>query len=209
MHKPLTVAMPVGLADIIAAHKAIFGETVMMADDAKAEETPKKGEGAKPDKSDDQLGESGMKALHAEREARKALEREVAELKEAKASWDKVSEVFGKDGAKPDTLTDLATQVAEMKRRIEAEDERKARDALARSVAKASDLSDIDDIALIANQPDEAAMKVLAERLAKAKSPGTPKPDRSAGRGGGDGSKVATVQAGRDLYRDMHPDTHK
>lgn len=204
MSKPI---MPAELKQIIAAHQALFGKTVMMAEEAQ-DATSKEGE-----KPSDDGGRGGKDAILAdlakERDARQALEIRLQDLEPIAAQFAELSKVFTKDGEKPDVVGNLAAQVAEMKQRIEAEDERKARETLARTVAKASELSDIEDIVLIANQPDEAAMKALADRLAKAKLPGTPKPDRSAGRGGGDSGKVASVQAGRDLYRDMHPTTNQ
>lgn len=184
--------MPVELADIIDTHRRLFGGMVMMADepDDKPDE-PKPAEDADP--KPEPLGEGGKKALQAERDARKTLEAKVKELEGAKGVLDKLAEVFAKDGEKPDPNADLAAQVAELLKRDEDAKAEKARDALARQVAKASEITDVDDIELLAKQPDEDAMKALAARLKGVPAAKTPKPDPSQGRGGSKTDRPTSV----------------
>ena len=83
------------------------------------------------------------------------------------------------------------------------------RDALAAKIATDAGVTDARDVALIQAQPDEAAMKALATRLAgdpadaDRKRRGVPKPDLSAGRsGGGRPSSVAQVMEERRAARE-------
>lgn len=186
--------MPVDLADIIDTHEQLFGGLVMMAEEpaeTPPAETPPEG---KPEgKPEEKLQEGGIKALQAERDARKALEAKVKELEGAKGVLDKLAEVFAKDGQKPDPNADLAAQVAELLKRDEDAKAEKARDALAKSVAKAHDITDVDDIDLLARQTDEEAMKALAARLKGVPASRGPKPDPSQGRGGGTKGRPMSV----------------
>ena len=184
---------PVELAYIIDTHRRLFGGLVMMAEEpaeTPPAETPPEG---KPEgKPEDKLQEGGIKALQAERDARKQLQKEVDALKGAQQTLDKLAEAFAKDGT-PDPGADLAAQVAELtewRRGREAED---ARDALAKSVAKAHDITDVTDIDLLARQTDEDAMKALAARLKGVPAAKTPKPDPSQGRGGSKTGRPTSV----------------
>lgn len=178
--------VPVGLAEIIETHRALFGDTVMMAEDKPVETPPEKPTEqpkTQAEKPEEKLQEAGIKALQAERDARKALESEVKDLKAAKGVLDKLAEVFAKDGQQPDPAADLTAQVAELLKDRDDTKAEKARDALAKSVAKAHDITDVDDIDLLARQADEAAMNALAARL-KGAVKAAPKADPSAGQSG-------------------------
>ena len=196
--------MPVDLADIIDTHRRLFGGLVMMADEPAEKTEDKPAEKTEGDKPEEKLQEGGLKALQAERDARKALEAKVKELEGAKGVLDKLAEVFAKDGQKPDPNADLAAQVAELLKRDEDAKAEKARDALARQVAKANDIIDVTDIELLAKQADEDAMKALAARLKGVPAARGPKPDPSQGKGGSGSANGGSVTAGRDLYHERH-----
>ena len=123
-------------------------------------------------KADDQpLGDGGKKALDAEREARKDLERQLGQIK------DGLAQVFGKQDGKAstdDVIASLSSQVEDMKR-----------DALVYRLAATHQITEQDDIDLLRSAKDEDAMTRLAARLAakaeESGKPGTPKPDLSQG----------------------------
>lgn len=135
---------------------------------------------------DKPLGENGEKALKAEREARKAAEARLAEFeaKEKEAAKANLSEV----------------------ERAQAE----AKDALEASVKAASELStyklaaklgitDEADMEILLAIPDEATRERTAERIAKAGTASTPKPDLSQGAKGSD-KKASTGQQFEDFF---------
>lgn len=146
---------------------------------------------------DKPLGENGEKALKAERDARKALEGELADLKKNLAA------AFG---AKPDgdgkaggaDLTDIQQQIADMKH-----------ENAVLALANEHSITNKDDLKILRATRDADALQTLAARLAPAaeddasdKKPGTPRPDRSQGRGSAD--TKASVAAGRELYAAKH-----
>lgn len=161
--------------------------------------------GAHPPQADSFKSEESKQAVLAdlakERDARQALEAEVKDLKSAKTVLDKLSEVFSKDGAKPQP-TEIPDWAREIMARNEAHDKADRQVALAKAVAKESEIKDAEDIDLLALQPDEASMRVLAARLKNA-GPASPRNDPSAGRSGE--KAEGTVQSGRDLYAERHP----
>lgn len=126
-----------------------------------------------PKAGDQPLGEPGIKALEAEREARKGLEQQLAQMREGLAS------VFG---VKPDgkataeeLVSTLSKQVGDLQH-----------SALVDRLARQNGITDDDDIDLLRSAKDEDAMTRLATRLAaKAEpdetKPGTPKPDLTQG----------------------------
>lgn len=148
---------------------------------------------------DKPLGENGEKALKAERDARKALEGELSDLKKGLAA----ALGLGGDDDKPDdgdTLAQIQQQIADIKRE---------KDVLA--LANKHRITDEGDLALLAATSDQEARKKLAERLAPAEEERDaksrrPKPDRSQGGGGSDsgqsgGKSVAQVIADRRAAR--------
>ena len=170
--------MPAELAEIIATHKAIFGATIMLADDGgepKGDEP--KGDEPDGDEGGDQgekLGEAGLKALQEERDAlQKALN----------------------PGKEPDPTADLTEQVAALAKKLEDREAEDARDALAKSVAAGAGITDVNDVALIKAQGGEEAMRALAARLKGtpvAAGGRIPRPDPSQGMRGGSGGGRAT-----------------
>lgn len=196
------------LADTLARNAARFGGWSMEldddgdkggddkpADDKKPEDKPS---GKPEDKGGDKpLGENGEKALKAEREERKKLEAELADLKKGLAAIAGVKDDDkNNDG---DTLAQIQQQIVEMQRE---------KDILA--LANKHRITDEDDLALLAATSDEEARKKLAERLAPAEEERDaksrrPKPDRSQAGGGSDGTSggksVAQVMADRRAAR--------
>lgn len=177
---------PADLAEIIQTHRELFGGYVMQDDgeqsEASAEPADKADEPA--DKADEPLGEKGLKALQAEREARKQLEAEIAKLKGSAGVLDDLRKVLTPQGAEPDPQVDLAAQVAEMRKQLDAAAAKEAHSKLAVEVATAAGVTNASDVALIAAQTDKGAMEALALRLKGATPAGTPKADPSAGKSG-------------------------
>lgn len=177
---------PADLAEIIQTHRELFGGYVMQDDgeqsEASAEPADKADEPA--DKADEPLGEKGLKALQAEREARKQLEAEIAKLKGSAGVLDDLRKALTPQGAEPDPQVDLAAQVAEMRKQLDAAAAKEAHSKLAVEVATAAGVTNASDVALIAAQTDKGAMEALALRLKGATPAGTPKADPSAGKSG-------------------------
>lgn len=177
---------PADLAEIIQTHRELFGGYVMQADgeqpEASAEPADKADEPA--DKADEPLGEKGLKALQAEREARKQLEAEIAKLKGSTGVLDDLRKALTPQGAEPDPQADLAAQVAEMRKQLDAAAAKEAHSKLAVEVATAAGVANASDVALIAAQTDKGAMEALALRLKGATPAGIPKADPSAGKSG-------------------------
>lgn len=149
---------------------------------------------------DEQLGESGLRALHAERDARKALEQELAGIKAALASIGGTPQEGAKQASVQDTVKALQDQIQGM---------RHENDAM--RVVAAHKITNEDDVKLVLAQSTPDAMSALAARLAPAdgdspQAKRTPKPDPSVGRGGSEDERATgTVAAGRDLWLERHP----
>jgi len=173
---------------------------------AAAKTDPPKADAAKATATTDDdkpLGPAGEKALHAERDARKELERTVAQMQQAQK--DQTAALAAALGIKPDakdegaqTLTTLQAQVEQMRL-----------DTTVFRLAAQHGIVDADDVALLRSAKDEDAMGKLAARLAaKAEVDSdskkvTPKADKS--QGGGQGDATSSVAAGRSLYAERHP----
>lgn len=176
---------PADLAEIIQTHRELFGGYVMQGDGEQSEAPAEPPAPAEPaDKADEPLGEKGLKALQAEREARKQLEAEVAKLKGSTGVLDDLRKVLTPQGAEPDPQVDLAAQVAEMRKQLDAAAAKEVHSKLAVEVATAAGVTNASDVALIAAQTDKGAMEALALRLKGAMPAGIPKADPSAGKSG-------------------------
>ena len=200
--------IPTELAEIIAIHKSLFGGWTMTA--TPPEPDPKQPDGTKPDDDggkddgDKPLGPNGEKALAAERDARKKSDQKVAALE---AQFAKLAEAFG---VKPDeSKPDGADKVDALAKAVDTILHNSAVDRVARDHG----ITDADDLALLREQANEQAMERLATRLkpatgedGKTKTSAAPRPDRSAGKGGGDsgGAKqsVSQVMAERRKARE-------
>ena len=132
-----------------------------------------------PNAGDQPLGDGGKKALEAEREARKSLEQQLAQMREGLAS------VFG---VKPDGKATAEELVSTLSQQVES----LQRSALVDRLARQNGITDDNDIDLLRSAKDEDAMTRLATRLAAQAAadaaPGTPKPDLTQG---GTGSSPA------------------
>lgn len=117
---------------------------------------------------DEPLGEPGKKALDAEREARKALEGQMSQMREAFAA------ALGTKADKKTSVEDMVAQLQEQFTTLQ-------RSNLVSTIARENSITDADDIATIAEASTEEGMRRIATRLAAANEPGTPKPDRSQG----------------------------
>lgn len=117
---------------------------------------------------DEPLGEPGKKALEVEREARKALEGQVSQMRDAFAA------ALGTKADKKTSVEDMVTQLQEQFTTLQ-------RSNLVSTIARENSITDADDIATIAEASTEDGMRRIATRLAAANEPGTPKPDRSQG----------------------------
>ena len=146
--------------------------------------TPPGGPGTDDFKSEESK-RSVLADLAAEREARKELQRKIADMEGSVGVLSALRQVLAPDG-KPDPQADLAAQVAELRRERDESKAKEARMTLAGTVAAESGVTDITDVALIAAQAGEDAMRALAARLKGATPAGasTPKPDPSAGHSG-------------------------
>jgi len=158
---------------------------------------------------DKPLGPSGEKALHAERDARKELEKTVTAMQQAQK--DQTAALAAALGIKPDAKDEGAQTLAT----LQAQVEQMRLDSTVFRLAATHKISDADDIELLKSAKDEDAMSKLAVRLAAkaddegddkgGKKPATgPKPDRSQG-GGAASDKGTSVAAGRDLWSERHP----
>lgn len=175
---------PADLAEIIQTHRELFGGYVMHGEQPEASAEPADKADEPADKADEPLGEKGLKALQSEREARKQLEAEIAKLKGSAGVLDDLRKALTPQGAEPDPQVDLAAQVAEMRKQLDAAAAKEAHSKLAVEVATAAGVTNASDVALIAAQTDKGAMEALALRLKGAMPAGIPKADPSAGKSG-------------------------
>lgn len=213
---------PETIQALIDSHRDAFGGSMMMAD---GDDDKKVADGAKPDEpadgdkdkdgktGDEMLGAGGMKALQAERDARKKLETELQEFKTSQKNSQadqtkKLAEALGikTEDAKPeDMVAELQKQIQDMKH-----------DNLVYRIVTdpKHQITDKDDLELIAAAADEATMRKLAARFAKKKDDPEsektstrrfPRQDPNQGRGGsneGRPTSVAQVMADRAAARD-------
>lgn len=164
----LNPAMPPELAATIARHLEMFEGYSMMADADQAPEAPTE-TGDQPEargqsKPAEQLGEPGLKALHEERDARKALERQFTQLREALsgALGDKADPKSGVD----EQINALTDELAKLTNQTQID-----------KLARVHGITDDKDLELLSQTAPEAR-EALAVRLAPAKEADQPKPER-------------------------------
>ena len=150
--------------------------------------------------NDETLGEGGKKALLAERNARKALEGEMADLKKNLAAAFGIKDEGDKDGDVLATVQIVQTQLADLQHENKV-----------LALANQHKITDNDDLDLLRGTRDADALAKLAERLAPGdsaddgkqvkgpKKTGTPKPDGSQGGGDAPDAK-SSVAAGREMF---------
>lgn len=195
--------IPTDLAQIIALHKEMFGGWTMTAsnpepDPSGGDPEPDADKGKKAE--DKPLGPNGEKALAAERDARKESDRKLAQME---SKFTALAEALG---VTPDTKTDGDDKLDALVREVAG----LRHTALAERVAREHSITDTNDLALLREQPSEAAMTRLAARLKPATGDKpdqkNPKPDPSIGKGSGDTggakpSSIAEVMAERRKAR--------
>lgn len=127
------------------------------------------------------LGESGIKALQSEREARKQLEAELGQFRQGLAA------LAGGDAKSSDPLAALTARFDQMQTQL-AESSRALQVA---EVARENGISDPDDLRLLKSATDDATLSLLVSRLKAHTAPNTqpppgPRPDLTQGGGGGE-----------------------
>ena len=164
-----------------------------MSDEVKIEQTEQaKGPEQQSQRdADEKLGEGGIKALQAERDARAAAE---ARAKAAEAEAEKLRRATESEAERVQRERDEAVTAAAAKDAMISRYEAAEAAGLPLSWAKR----------LVGSTAEEllADAKSVAADLAEKAKPGTPKPDPSQGSGGAKAG--GSVAAGRDLYADMH-----
>ena len=169
--------------DLLAFHAAHFGGARMSNDDPQGDPapttTPPSTDPAPQGGDDKPLGPGGEKALHAEREQRKALEKTVADMKTAhEAQMEALAKAFG---LKADDVSDtdaLAGKVTGLSEQLE----KLTRANLVLSVVNDHPGLSEEDKKVVESIPDEATMRTIAARLAAASKPtGKPKADPPSG----------------------------
>lgn len=193
----IDITAPGGLTALMAFHRLTFGDAVMEvnADDAaKAEAdaaTAKAADKAAADAADEKLGEGGVKALKAEREARAAAEKELAEFRAERQK------------AEDAKLSDI--QKAQKERDDEIAESAKLKVSLARLTALAEHPvpkeyqhlvtgTDADSFLASAKSVSELAV------LAAGKGGGSGVVHKSGSRSGEGTPSGGSLTAGRDLY---------
>lgn len=171
------------------------------AGDPPAPKAPDAGDPPKDtkDKTDEPLGEGGLKALKAEREAREALEKQIKAL----APLQKIAEALGQgDPAKGQSEIEQITE------RLSKHEEELGNERTARwraEVANDKGLTGEQAARLVGSTKDELAADADALKSLFPSTPGTPKPDPSQGGRNGSGidldSQIAEAQKNGDYRR--------
>lgn len=196
-HNALTPGMPARFERLrfLAAPAGPEGTPGAPADPAPKGDTPK------DDPADKPLGPNGEKALTAEREARKDLERTVATMQQSQK--DQMAALAAALGVKPDAKDDGTALIATLQKQVAD----MQRESLVYRVAAAHNLTATDDIDFLKSAKDEDTMTKLAVRLAANaaadEKPGTPKPDLTQG-GKGGGPAKPDAKPGMDRLRQAY-----
>lgn len=181
---------PDALRQIVAGHQALFaGARMEEGDDPAPADTPPEpdADATSDDDSDEKLGESGKKALVAERQRAAAAEKANKELTEKVSGFEGkfnalVEALTGKAPESEVTAEDAIAQLTELKNSIEQRDQAaadRARRVEIKAAATAAGFNDPNDALIGADlstvpvgetgEADSAAAKALVEKLAKAK----------------------------------------
>ena len=193
----IDITAPGGIAKLMNFHRLTFGDAVMEADpdaaaavaDAQAD-ADAAAEAAKPD---EKLGEGGMRALQAERDARAAAEKRAtdAEAKIQAAEDAKLSDI---ERAKKEAA-DAATETAQLR-------QDNARLAALAAYPVPKDYQDL------VTGTDAASYEASAKKVSELVKAQGKKLDRigdSGSKSGEDrGGAGTSVSAGRDLYASKH-----
>ena len=192
----IDITAPGGLTALMAFHRGTFGDAVMEVDadaaakaaaDAKATADAAEAERA----ANEKLGEGGIKALKAEREAREAAEKRAAdaEAKVQAAEDAKLSDIQRAQKERDDQAAENATL--------------KATNARLAALAEHPVPKDYQDLVTGTDEASYlASAKKISDLYARAEGK-APKPDPIPGSGkrSGDNNPAGgSVAAGRDLY---------
>lgn len=150
---------------------------------------PKPGD---PDpKTDEPLGENGLKALNAERDARKLADQKVKDLEKQIEDSKKTAEQRAADDLEAEKAGRLAAETRALKFEVAAE----------------AGL-DLKLAARLTGATREELVADAAELLTMVgATPANPKPDPN--QGGGGNAPAKGVNAGRDLFAEQHPSKKK
>jgi len=193
----IDITAPGGLTALMAFHRKTFGDAVMETDEeaaAKAAadaEAKAAADAAAAKAADEKLGEGGIKALKAEREAREAAEKRAADAEaKIKAAEDaKLSDI--------ERANQKAAEAEERARNLEKTNARLTALATHPVPAEYQDLvTGTDEASYL------ASAKKISELYAKAEGK-APKPDPVPGSGhraGDNNAAGGSIAAGRDLY---------
>lgn len=154
--------------------------------------TPPTDTTATPPEDDGKGGKAAVLAdLATERDKRQALETQVQQLTAAQqAQKDAFAKALGLKPEETSDVTALAGQVTELQKQFQETQHQNT----VLLVANAHGITDKDDLALLQSVKDEATMRTLAGRIAKAADPSTPKPDLTQGPQGGSGAPTGTPE---------------
>lgn len=199
----IDITAPGGLEKLFAFNRALYGNAVMeitpeAAAQAAADAAAKAAAGAAAadaSKADEKLGEGGLKALQAERDARAAAEKRAAdaEAKIQAAEDAKLSDI--------DKANKKASDAEARATKLESDNARLAALAKHPVPEEYQDLVTGTDAASF-----EASAKKLSELHARAEGK-APKPDpvhESGNRSGDNNPTGGSLAAGRDIYASKH-----
>lgn len=198
----IDITAPGGLTALMAFHRKTFGDAVMETDEeaaakaaADAEAKAAADAAAAAKAADEKLGEGGIKALKAEREAREAAEKRAADA-EAKVQAAEDAKLSDIDRAKKEAA-DAAAETAKLR----------ADNARLAALAKHPVPADYQDLVTGTDAVSfEASAKKISELYARAEGK-APKPDPVPGSGSRSGENNpagGSVATGRDLYTSTH-----
>lgn len=210
---PNPIEFPKELQQIIDIHRTFFGGFTMLEENPAGEPpagepgqsgSDKPGENGKEGKDGEQPAnlQAVLNDLMKERGKRRDLETQVAQLSPLKDQMERLSKAFGDpqgESSTDDIVAELQSKLASLEHQN-----------LVNEIGRIHKITDPEDIELLKSAKDREQMEKFAKRLAPAgdgRQPGNnnPRPDPSAGRGGGDDrAATSTVSAGRDLFKDRH-----
>ncbi|SDK79422.1 hypothetical protein [Arthrobacter sp. ok362] len=198
----IDITAPGGLTALMAFHRKTFGDAVMETDEEAAAKAAAEAEAkaaadaAAAKAADEKLGEGGIKALKAEREAREAAEKRAAdaEAKVQAAEDAKLSDI--------DRANKKALDAEDRAAKLETANARLA------ALAKHPVPEDYQDLVTGTDAASfEASAKKISELHARAEGK-APKPDPVPGSGdrSGDHNPAGgSIAAGREQYHSKHP----
>lgn len=199
----IDITAPGGLTALMAFHRKTFGDAVMETDEEAAAKAAAEAEAkaaadaAAAKTADEKLGEGGIKALKAEREAREAAEKRAADA-EAKVQAAENAKLSDIERAKKEAAGSAAEAA-----KLRSDNARLAALATHPVPADYQDLVTGTDAASYL-----ASAKKISELYARAEGK-APKPDPVHKSGTRDGDKPTggSLAAGRELYESKHKKT--